>query len=488
MRRTILLLLAAALACVAVPAVAAPVATPAPCPGGIQKADRARVDCGYINVPLRYDGSAPEIQIAYARIRAANPGATDATLMLAGGPGQKLVRHIGLIARDTDGTKRLARNRDLVLIDQRGVGRSSPSLTCTGGDPKAKPPAALRRCADELRAKGIDLGAFNTLNSVRDLDQVRQALGYSQLNLYGASYGARLAQQALRGSPGWVRSVALSSPVPAEANWVADAGSSFAAAVARTFADCARRRPCGTDYPRMSARLERLITRLERRPATVRVPGRRGTVRVAMKASDLSHVLFSAYYQPLGWAFAAVLVDALDRGDDQMVRDTLTLLAGAGSGSDAGITDGVYINSLCQEEAAYRPVASPSGRLPSVARVLVRSDPVFGNLGALCQAWGVPPGDPLTFEPVTATTPAIIFAGRYDQVTPPRYGITVSRQLTGSVLVKVPGVGHSPAEAAGTCGMGILARFIDEPGRAPDLGCIRRGEHLREGLMRLLLG
>ena len=90
---------------------------------------------------------------------------------------------------------------------------------------------ALVRCADRLKAAGVDLGAFTTLQNAADLDTVRRELGYGSVNLFGTSYGARLAQQALRGDPPWIRSVTRASPIPAEANFVQDAPRSYARAL-----------------------------------------------------------------------------------------------------------------------------------------------------------------------------------------------------------------------------------------------------------------
>lgn len=132
----------------------------------------------------------------------------------------------------------------MILIDKRGVGRSRPALACP--EPARLPLEAtdadvldaFRRCAVRLRANLGRLSAFDTPGNVRDLDVVRQALGDERVNLYGTSYGARLAQQTLRGDPDWVRSVVLSSPVPPEANFVADGPRTFAWVLSRTYRVC----------------------------------------------------------------------------------------------------------------------------------------------------------------------------------------------------------------------------------------------------------
>jgi pimeloyl-ACP methyl ester carboxylesterase len=472
-------LLPTALALVALasaPALSVPTATPAACPAGVPASAAARVDCGLINVPLRYDVPSAEIQIAYARIRAALPGATDATLLLGGGPGEKIVRSIGALSRPGGVVLLLARTRDLILIDQRGVGSSIPALECPiGRIPAGQTLADLFvRCGARLRAAGNDLSAYNTLNNVRDLDQVRQALGYPQLNLFGSSYGARLALEALRGEPPWIRSVALSSAIPAEANFVADAASSFSAALARTYALCRASRSCRRENPNLARTLDRTMRRLAVRPAVVRVMVGRRARTVTVTAERVSEDLFSAFYSARGIAQVPGVITAMGRGDFR------PLVGGGGDAAatvESALSSGMQLSFLCQEEAVYGPasLAAKARRLPRVARELVRASPLVGQpLLSICAGWGVPKADPLTFQPVTSAKPALVFTGELDQITPPRYGEAVARRLPNSTLIRVPFVGHSPAIASGACGIGIISSFFDDPSVVPSRACLGR--------------
>jgi pimeloyl-ACP methyl ester carboxylesterase len=464
-------------AAVAAPALSVPTATPVACPPGVPASAAARVDCGLVNVPLRYDVPAPEIQIAYARLRAGRPGAADATLLLGGGPGEKVVRSIGAVSRPGALGLLLARTRDLILIDQRGVGRSIPALECPIG--RIRPGQTLAdlfvQCGARLRSEGNDLSAYNTLNDVRDLDQVRQALGYPQLNLFGSSYGARLALEALRGEPPWIRSVALSSAIPAEANFVADAASSFSAALARTYALCRASRGCNAQNPGLARTLDRTMRRLAARPAVVRVGAGRSTRSVTVTAAQVSLALFSAFYSPQSIAQVPRVITAMGRGDFRPLVGEAGGDAAALPESD--LSNGMQLSFLCQEEAAYGPasLAANARRLPRVARELVRVSPLVGQpLLTVCAGWGVPKADPLTFAPVSSAVPALVFTGQLDQITPPRYGAAVARQLPNSTLIPVPFVGHSPAVAAGACGIGIISRFFDDPAVAPRTACVGR--------------
>jgi len=440
-----------------------------------------RVDCGQVEVPLRYDTpGAPAISIAYARIRAATPTDADPVILLGGGPGEKLVASTGALLRPGSPFLGLARTRDLVLIDQRGVGLSRPALECpevgtasptAGADEVA---ALLVRCSRRLRTAGNDLSAYSTANDVRDLDVLRQSLGYTRVNLLGVSYGARLAQQALRGDPDWIRSVVLSSPIPAEANFVADGPRSFGQALSRTFRLCTASRACRARYPGLSRTLDAAIRRLERSPAVVSVTARGRTVKVPFTAGLAATILFASYYSPQGVAQVPGIITALGHGDHAR------LLRGAGLQTTSGspISLGMQLSFLCQEEATRLPGTSASRArgLAPAPRVLADVSIVIGRpLAAICRQWGVPPTTEPTFTPVASTVPALVVTGQLDQITPPRYGETVARQLPNSTLVQVPGVGHSPLFGAGPCGIRAAAAFFADPAAPPPVACLRRG-------------
>ncbi|MGD9571310.1 MAG: alpha/beta hydrolase [Thermoleophilia bacterium] len=454
---------------------------PASCPPGIPQADRARVDCGHVEVPLRHEvPGSPSIGVYFARVRAATPTHADPVMLLGGGPGEKTAAATGAPLTPRAPFRSLAERRDLVVIDQRGVGLSRPALECA--ELASAPPTAttvdvtalLRRCGARLRSGGVDLGAFSTGQSVRDLDVLRRTLGYARVNLLGGSYGARLAQQALRGDPDWVRSVVLTSPVPAEANFVADGPRTFGRALARTFRLCAASAACRARYGDLSGTLDGAIRRLQRSPAEVPVTLRGRTVRVPVTATFAATVLFASYYSPQGIAQVPRLVADLGRGRYR------ALLSGAGVQTTSGspVSLGMQLSALCQEEGARLrgSVVRRNRTLAPAPRALAAGSVVIGEpLRRICRTWGVPPTAFPTFAPVVSTVPALIVTGQLDQITAPRYGETVARQLPNSTLVEVPGAGHSALFAAGPCGIRAAAAFLDDPSAPPPVACLRRG-------------
>ena len=139
----------------------------------------------------------------------------DPIVPLQGGPGQAAVPLADFYARTL---APLREERDIVLIDVRGTGRSNP-LGCDIADAGSasssdRPsPAAITACRTALESRA-DLRLYTTANIARDLDDVRRAMGIARWNLYGTSYGTRLAQEYLRRFGAHVRTVTMKGIVP----------------------------------------------------------------------------------------------------------------------------------------------------------------------------------------------------------------------------------------------------------------------------------
>jgi pimeloyl-ACP methyl ester carboxylesterase len=205
----------------------------------------AIVQCGYLIVPEnRSNPQSRTIKVAYAIIKArgSNPQ-PDPVVYLTGGPGDNAIKWIS----DFSG-KPMGEKRDILLVDPRGLGYSQPTMQCpmhnlpgiitqdtapTAEDILAQDVHWARSCRDLLASQGFDLTAYNTIASAGDLSDLRQALGYSQWNLYGISYGTRLALVTMRAFPEGIRSVVLDSVIPPQVDriWHGDltstAGSFF---------------------------------------------------------------------------------------------------------------------------------------------------------------------------------------------------------------------------------------------------------------------
>src|SRR6185369_5539261 len=214
-----------------------------------------RRECGWLVVPESRDhASGNTVRLAVEIFRAKEPSGAPPLVLLHGGPGGR-----GGIRTMSAGVAAspLARNRDVVIYDQRGAGFSEPQLCPAyeeaaesafplrdGAEKERRLREARRACIAELDAKGIDRLAYNTAASVADLIDLRRALGYASWDVYGGSYGARLAQEAMVSDAGAVRAVVLASPVARSFSVTAEQPRSTQRAFERLFAACARQPSC----------------------------------------------------------------------------------------------------------------------------------------------------------------------------------------------------------------------------------------------------
>ncbi len=221
------------------------------------------VDCGYLTVREdRTSNSSASIQLAFAIMYA--PAAEvqpDPIIYLAGGPGGNAVGEIeGWL--DTP----YIQDRDLILLDQRGTGYSLPSLNCPETEQGLDD--ATQLCHDRLIDEGIDLQAYNSAENAADVADLRVALGYDEWNLYGVSYGTRLALTVMRDHPEGVRSVVINSVYPPEVNSWEEYGQNTADDFEKLFAGCAADPDCDPAFPNLEQTFADTVDQLNAEPVS----------------------------------------------------------------------------------------------------------------------------------------------------------------------------------------------------------------------------
>lgn len=239
--------------------------TPSPCPDGVL-VEGLWIECGYLTVAeSRRPFNGKTIALAVAIVRSPNP-APDPVVFLTGGPGEAALSLTPLIIQSF---APVLAQRDLILVDQRGTGFSQPSLDCVtsanmteagfmlGVTQESERPfflqlvtEALIECGLEYESEGVDLSAYNSVENAADLEDLRIALGYETWNLFGASYGTRLALTAMQYRPETIRSAVLDSTYPLQANFHTDTFLSFNRSLTRLFDACAADPDCNAVYPR----------------------------------------------------------------------------------------------------------------------------------------------------------------------------------------------------------------------------------------------
>lgn len=243
------------------------------------------IECGDLWVKeTRQVEDSPWIRLHVAILRSgAEEPAPDPLIYLSGGPGSFALEWLYY---DAGTYHDILEKRDVIVFDQRGNGYSEPSLDCPevseafqqtlkqdlgdGAWVQSKIAANLA-CHERLIREGIDLTAYNSAASAADVNDLRVALGYEQINLLGLSYGTRLALTVMRDFPEIVRSSVLDSPVPIQMDLLTAQGPHFNAALEYLFERCAMMEDCQKAFPELQGDLDTLIQRLDDEPVVVRV-------------------------------------------------------------------------------------------------------------------------------------------------------------------------------------------------------------------------
>jgi len=456
------------------------------------------VDCGYLVVPEeRADPSSRSIRLALAIFHPSG-GDThpDPVVYLEGGPGGSPLKLLALRDFDSFYGPLLAQGREVILIDQRGVGRSEPALECPGfvelyldlldrrldgerldGDTmRALKVEALSACAETLSATA-SLSAYNSAASATDIDDLRRALGYEQLDLWGTSYGTWLALAVMRDHPEAVRSAVLDAPAPPQIDLYVDTPDSFARSLDEVFTACAADDACDATYPNLEAVFLETIERLEDEPVEVTLLDQIAGERLPLLMDGdafLEQVFRGLYSTAMRQALPSVIYDAREG-----TFDTLLLISQLDVLRQYFRSWGMYFSVLCHDEV---PFSSPDAfeaaraRHPELAGMYDHFE--IGPLAyEVCEAWGAGMAAAQENEPVRSATPTLIMTGQYDPIVPPAFGEAIAESLEDATFLVFPGLSHG---TSGTeCATRIMLAFLDDPSVSPDTGCLSDPEIAR---------
>lgn len=425
--------------------------------------------CGRLPVPEnRADPGGRRIELAVALVpsRAKRP-LPDPVFMLAGGPGQSALESFPTAA---GAFREVLRDRDVMLVDQRGTGRSN-RLACaeleaaSGADALVEPGAARAFAARCLAGLDADARFYTTSDAVRDLEAVRAAMGAAQINLVGVSYGTRVALEYLRRHPDRTRTVVLDGVVPPELALGADHARNLEHALDAHFALCEADAKCRELYGSPRARLDALLEELRRAPRTVRFrdPLSDAPREDALTPDAVAGVVRLYAYVP---QLAAMLPRSLAEAGAGRPEVLMAQAAMIQNLVGEQFAFGLQLSVICAEDAdRLRVDPADAGTLLGTAFV--------GTLLAQCEVW--PKGQrPADFNaPVASDRPVLLFSGELDPVTPPRYGDAVARHLPNGRHVVAPGQGHNVFGSG--CAPQLMGRFIaTADARDLDASCLER--------------
>ncbi|MCE7982084.1 MAG: alpha/beta fold hydrolase [Caldilinea sp. CFX5] len=463
---------------------------PADCPYEIPASEK--VECGYLIVPedrSQPDGPTIRVHVVNFKSRSDNP-APDPIFLLPGGPGSSRGLYLYLWTAAPVGEMMRA-NRDVIMIEQRGANYSEPAFYCPemaadlstlAGMSFAEEiqwsQTAYRACYDRLVQEGQQLAAYRALEGAADVADLRIALGYGEVNIYGVSYGTLPALHLLRDQPTGLRSVIVDSPWPPQVNEIKEMLNVTNGMLNAIFQACAADPVCNDVYPDLAAIFTQVLADLREQPVSVTVDDESaGAVTVTI--DDLK---FIQHIRETGFAgdnFTGVpaAIYAAHEGDFAPAAKTwLSYLNGRHGATGPGTSAtalGLYYSVECAQNGAAtveqtKAIYAASGANASLidyAEQFWVEDTL-----SVCRYWDVAqPAPASTTAPAQGDTPTLFLANRYDIFYAPAWSRAAVEHLSNGYFYELPA---SHGAVLTECGLDLIAQFLADPTQAPDASCI----------------
>jgi pimeloyl-ACP methyl ester carboxylesterase len=332
---------------------------------------------------------------------------------------------------------------------------------------------ALLACGARLDSEGYHLAAYNTTQNAADVEDIRRALGYGMVNLYGGSYGSLLAQAVMRDHQDGIRSVIIDSVLPIEKSVFIDTATSAANAILHLIDSCAADPACNAAYPDLRNKLFESIDRLnaDPLPITVTNPQDGQTYEMILTGDVIRDNLFTFLYSTSVIPVLPQAVYDVYNGDYAL----MTQLSGQRLALFDLLSTGMELSVLCTDDLIGRTqeeyVSLIAALPPQLAGHLEPELAAEFSYFRLCDDWPVEQADPSTKTPLVSDISTLVLAGEFDPITPPPYARLVASHLTNAYLYEFPGIGHGVI-GSGPCATTVIESFLDDPTTTPDAACV----------------
>lgn len=430
----------------------------------------AKANCGTLTVaenPSEPDGNQIDLYVALVPALSVNPE-PDPLVIFAGGPGQSAVDSYLMIR---SAFEPIRQKRPILLVDQRGTGRSN-LMSCPPPPDEAMDDFSeqmIRQLTEECLAQLPGNPALYTTSlAVQDLDAVRQALGFEQLNLWGGSYGTRVALHYLRRFPEATRTVIVDGVAPPEEVLGPMMANDAQASLDQLTERCLETPECTEQFGNVSDNARALLAQLTEQSIEIEVAHpRTGELTPLTVSPDvMAGVVRLSVYSPATRALLPLMItEALD-GDFRLMGTQALMIAQQMDGMMAG---GMHNSVVCAEDAPFYN----DDELPSDIGETFMRETQYELLRVICESWPVGPIDDDFHEPVVSDKPVLILSGEYDPVTPASNGEKILASLSNATHLVGPKQGHI---ISGTgCVPGLVAKFVATADiAAVDGSCVER--------------
>jgi pimeloyl-ACP methyl ester carboxylesterase len=429
---------------------------------GTSSAVKEKVLCGTLDVfEDRRKNSGRKIALKIVVFPATGKNkAPDPFFYIPGGPGSSATEDAPFIAQEF---AKIREHRDLVFVDQRGTGGSNP-LNCDffkASDLRSYlgdyfPLEDVRRCRVQLEPRA-DLKLYTTPIAMDDLNDVRAALGYKQINILGGSYGTRAAQVYLKLHPTSVRAVILHGVSPTNQFMPRDFPQHTERALNGVVADCAADDGCRAAFPSLAAEVRSVLEQLLRAPVEVELKRQKASenIRLSLSRDLVAEAIRYMLYQAGAASRIPLFIHQAAQGNFAPLAEAAISyrqqIVATGS-------NGMYLSVTCAEDL---PLIKPGEGERNGAKTFL-GDYRLRQQRAACALWPRAQMPNNYAEPTRSDVPVLILTGQWDPVTPPVYGDTAAKYLSHSLHVIVPHAGHGFNGLNGVdCIDRLIVSFID---------------------------
>ena len=453
-----------------------------------------KIEFGYLTVPESRSlssGNFPSnrtLRVYVTILKSLNrKPSSDPIVFLYGGPGGNSAAILKAFEQP-EVKKLLLNQRDFIVFDHRGTGFSEPALFMPEVDPLWSD-AFLKECDTDERAKhfveavfrahkrfvgaDINLAAINTPEIAADINDLRLALGYEKMNLWGISYGTRLALVTMRDYPEGIRSVILDSTVPVQVSQYTEAIPNALHTFNLLFDSVAADLQANTAYPDLKSVFYEVFERLNNAPALIpaKHPVTNQTLTLRLTGEVFIGLFCIDFYSTEAIRKIPKHIYQAYHGDYQNLAKALIRQLKYSASDLPGRSQGMYYSVNCCDDKVTAKIGVEikkyAKKYPEMSSLPLTEFALGERITDIAKKWGARIAGPAEHQAVVSGIPTLILACEFDQNTPSYWGKLAGRTLANSHFIEVPGAGHG-AINTGTSVLSMIKEFLDSPLNPPD--------------------
>jgi pimeloyl-ACP methyl ester carboxylesterase len=426
---------------------------------------------GYLTVPENRsdmsDGRKLRLSVAVLKSQKSNSGALP-IVIIHGGPGGRIVGFLSGLH------EQLAKDRDVIFIDQRGCGTSEPDFSPEMNQEileilakDLSPVQEMKertmiaaRARDKLIQRGINLSSYNSREIAADINDLCKLLGYKSWDLWGSSYGTRIALTMMRDFPEGIHSVILESPLPPNVRYFENVTANFRRSLDKIFAKCENDPSCKKAYPELKKDFYEAIDSLDKNPMIISMKDHKKFPdgKFIINSQDMLLAFQQALYAKEIYPVLPILIEQIKNRNENALQSFAENMANGIFRLDYG----TYYTVICRECMPFNNIKNFEDSSAGFWQGLSFYKDEF----SICKIWNQSIPDSVDAKPVSSNIPALILSGEIDPIAPPSYAEMVQKNLSKSFLYTFENTGHFVADAGHS--FDLIKKFLNDPSTEPD--------------------